>query len=205
VRRTEAELASQCRTLLASGIELKALGASTLAGKVRQLASGAIYTGPETEDGQPWEEVHTVKLDALREILEEAQGEPVLCFYWFKHEMERIRAAFPYAREATDQAALDAWDRREVPLLLAHPQSAGHGLNLQAGHVIVFMSLPYSHELFEQACGRELRIGQASPWVVAHVLLAGDADWAVLSLLQKKGETQGALMKHVEMLDEVFT
>jgi hypothetical protein len=210
VRKIEEELAAMCRADLASGIELRALSASAHATKARQLASGAVYTGPEGEGDarRPWEEVHTEKVDAVRDILDEQQGEPVLLFYWYKHELERLKKVFPGAREATEPGALDAWDRRELPLMLAHPASAGHGLNLQAGgFCVVFFSLPWSHELYEQSIGRLARIGQASPWVVVHVLLAGDADWAVLSALRGKGETQDALMKHVGMAidDPVFS
>lgn len=199
VRALEAQLASECRAHLASGAELRALSASTLAGKVRQLASGAVYTTPEGED---WEEVHAVKVDALREVLEEQQGEPVLCFFWFRHELERLKRAFPEAREVREHGALDAWDRREVPLMLAHPQSAGHGLNLQAGgSTVVWLTLPWSHELWEQGNGRLARPGQRAPVVTAHVLLAGDADSAVYSVLGEKGDVQGALMESVRLID----
>lgn len=203
VHRMAAELAGQCRTLLDSGTELEALGASTLASRVRQLSSGAVYTGNVTDETRPWEEVHTAKIDALREIVDEQQGAPVLCFYWYQHELARLRMAFPKAREATDQAALDAWDRGEVPLLLAHPQSAGHGLNLQAGgSTVVWFTLPWSHELWEQGNGRLVRLGQKEAMVTAHVLLAGETDHGVLGLLQEKGATQSALMDALAMRPE---
>ena len=201
VRKLEAELAATCRARLESGEELRAIGASALGGRVRQLASGAVYLGEGDE--RHFEAVHSEKVDALREILDEQQGEPVLCFYWYKHEEARLLEAFPHARLATDQAALDAWDRREVPLLLAHPQSAGHGLNLQAGgSSIVWFTLPWSHELWEQGNGRLARPGQSAPVVSATVLLAGEADAAVYKLLQEKGETQAALMESVRLTGE---
>ena len=195
----EKQLASECRVRLESGEELRAIGASALGMKVRQLCSGAVYLQP----GEPaWERVHGAKIDALREVLEEQQGEPTLCFYWFQHEAERILAAFPHARLATDQAALDAWDRREVPLLLAHPQSAGHGLNLQAGgSTVVWFALPWSHELWEQGNGRLARPGQQSPYVSAIPLLVGESDAAVYAVLQEKGATQSELMASVRLPD----
>ena len=195
----EKQLASECRARLESGEELRAIGASALGMKVRQLCSGAVYLQP----GEPaWEKVHDAKIDALHEILDEQQGEPVLCFYWFQHEAERLLAAFPHARLATDQAALDAWDRREVPLLLAHPQSAGHGLNLQAGgSTVVWFALPWSHELWEQGNGRLARPGQQSPYVSAIPLLVGESDAAVYAVLQEKGATQSELMASVRLPD----
>jgi hypothetical protein len=193
----ERKLTLDCVVELGRGKTIEALGASALAGKLRQLASGAAYT---TEGESAWAETHTVKIDMLREILDEQQGEPVLCFYWYKHELARLQKAFPEAREATDPMALLAWDRREVPLLLAHPQSAGHGLNLQlGGSTIVWFTLPWSHELWEQGNGRECRVGQLAPYVTAHVLLAGEMDLHVLDVLMEKGATQGALMSSVEL------
>ena len=193
----EKQLAAECTARLASGEELRAIGASALGMKVRQLCSGAVYLKP----GEPeWSPVHDAKLEALHEILDEQQGEPVLVFYWFAHEAERILKAFPHARLATDQAALDAWDKREVPLLLAHPQSAGHGLNLQAGgSTVVWFALPWSHELWEQGNGRLARPGQQSPWVTAIPLLVGESDSAVYSILREKGETQRELMDSVRL------
>jgi hypothetical protein len=205
VQENQDELFQACATLLTDGTKLRALNASAKAGKARQLASGAVYTeqfvaDAELDETKPWSEVHDVKIAEVRALVEEAQGEPILLFYWYQHELARLQKAFPEARLATDQDALDAWDRREVPLLLAHPMSAGHGLNLQhGGCTIVWMTLPYSHELWEQGNGRELRIGQLSPFVTALVLCCGDFDRAVLSLLREKGETQDALMRCVDL------
>lgn len=202
MRDLEATLAHECRARLASGEELHAIGAAALGGKVRQLASGAVYLRPGEE---AWEEVHPAKIDALRELVDEAQGEPMLCFYWFRHELERIQKAFPEAREVREPGAVEAWDRRELPLLLAHPQSAGHGLNLQAGgSTVVWFALPWSHELWEQGNGRVSRVGQLAPFVTAHALLAGDADWAVLESLREKGRTQAALLDAVGWWDPVL-
>ena len=174
----------------------------TCTGALRLVgASGAVYI--TDEDGQPldtWEEVHRLKLDALQEILDEQQGDGVLCFYWYEHDLVRLRQAFPFAREASEGAALDDWCRRKVPLLLAHPQSTGHGLNLQSGgSTAAWFTLPWSHELWEQGNARLARIGQECPFVTAIPLLAGATDRMVLEVLQSKGAVQAALMSALEM------
>jgi hypothetical protein len=194
-RDLSAELARELRVELDSGAELLALSSGTVAQKVRQMASGAVYTDLEGR----WEEIHTAKLDALEDVLDELQGEPVLCFYWYKHERERILKRFPQARELSD-FTLDAWNKRKVELMIAHPASAGHGLNLQGGgHNVVWFTLPWSLELWQQSNGRLARHGQASQSVMAHVLLAGDTDDAVLSVLRSKDQMQQALLDHVRI------
>ena len=199
VRATHDTLAQECIAQLGDGKEIRALGASSLATKVRQLASGAVYSDGGREAGT-WSEVHSVKIDALREIVDEQQGEPLLVFYWYAHELARLAAAFPRARLATDPMALLAWDRREVPVLLAHPQSAGHGLNLQlGGSSVCWFTLPWSHELWEQGNGRLARVGQAAPFVTAIPLLCGDADRAVLAVLREKESVQDRLIEAVKL------
>ena len=197
VRGLEDKLWQECKAELPSGLDLVALNASTKAMKARQLAAGAVYFDPLDET--QWEVLHDVKLRALAEVLDEQQGEPVICFYWFKHDLARIKERFPYAKEASG-AILDAWDRREVPLLLLHPGSTAHGLNLQrGGSSVVWFTLPYSHELWEQGNGRLARPGQEAPHVVATVLLAGEGDHAVFELLCRKGSTQSRVMAGVEL------
>jgi hypothetical protein len=193
VREIEAKLASTCTAELAKGVTLEALSASAFAGKARQLASGAVYVNAADESSR-FQEVHSLKIDALREILDEQQGEPVLCFFWYQHELARLLRAFPDARLATDQKALDAWDRREVPLMLAHPQSAGHGLNLQkGGSTVVWFAVPWSHELWEQGNGRLVRVGQSAPEVSALALLVGETERALWDALTQKGAVQARL------------
>ncbi|HAT6544375.1 TPA: ATP-dependent helicase, partial [Corynebacterium striatum] len=115
-------------------------------GKLLQLASGAIYD----EDGNTVV-VHDRKLDALEDLVEAANGQPLLVAYWFKHDRERITTRFPGARELTTSADITQWNAREVPLALIHPASAGHGLNLQqGGNLLVWFSLTWSLELYQQ-------------------------------------------------------
>jgi hypothetical protein len=195
VRDMADELGRELRIELASGSELIALSSGTRAQKVRQMAGGAVYLTP----GGPWEPVHEEKLDALEDVLDELQGEPALCFYWYKHERERILARFPQAVAFTDDC-VDRWNNREIELLLLHPASAGHGLNLQfGGHNIVWYTLPWSLEMWQQSNGRLPRPGQRSPFIAAHVLVAGDADLAVLQALRSKDETQRMLIETVRI------
>lgn len=185
----EHELATQVKTVLESGTELVAFGASALAMKVRQLASGAVYTDPLDET--KWEHVHEVKIERLKEMVDLMQGEPLLVFYWYRHELERLRKAFPSARIVGDYGAVDDWNAGKIEVLFAHPASAGHGLNLQhGGSTICWYTLPYSLELWMQANGRLARIGQKATEVVAHCLLAGDADRYVLDLLREKAAVE---------------
>lgn len=193
-RRVADELASELTVRLKSGAELLALSSSSRMSKVRQIAGGAVYVDALAEK---WEPVHDAKLDALGEIVEEMQGEPLLVFYWYRHELERILARFPQAR-TVDAESLEAWDRGEVEMLVAHPASAGYGLNLQhGGSNTVWFTLPWSWEMFAQGNGRQARPGQKAPWVSAHILLAGEVDRCVLEVLQEKAEAERMLMKAV--------
>lgn len=195
VRDLSDELARELRVQLASGADLIALSSSTRATKVRQMAGGAVYLA----DGS-WEDIHSEKLDALGDIIEELQGEPVLVFYWFKHERERLLKRFPQAREISEKN-IEAWNKREIEVMLAHPASAGHGLNLQfGGHNIVWYTLPWSWIFFSQSNGRLPRPGQSSPFVISHVLLAGDGDLAVYEfLLQEAAQAQRDVMEAVRI------
>jgi hypothetical protein len=180
-------------TLLDSGYELEALQKSTLAMKLRQIAGGAVYTNPECTE---WEEVHPEKINALSNALDELQGEPALIFYWFAHERERIAAMLTRTgrtfADISDEGAKDRWNARELDAALAHPQSAGYGLNLQHGgsHAIWF-SIPWPYDPWKQANGRLARPGQRAPWVTASCLLCGDTDRRVLeSLRWKQGQEE---------------
>ena len=138
------------------------------------------------------------KLDAVQNIIDELQGEPALLFYWYAHEHERLIKEFS-AVDIHEKNAVDRWNRGEIPVLLAHPQAAGHGLNLQhGGHNAIWFSLPWSLEMWEQSNGRLIRHGQKSAVVTAHVPVAGPADRAILAALTRKGTTQDALMKAVQ-------
>lgn len=208
VETAAAELRTELATKLATGEDLYAFSAATAAMKVRQLASGAVYIDQPTILGEPaplgpkkWVSVHGAKMQALEELVSELQGEPLLIFYWFRHEKERLLAHFKgLARDIHEVGILEKWNQRKVEILLAHPASAGHGLNLQhGGHNICWFTLPWSLELWKQGNGREVRRGQPNPWVAAHVLLAGAVDEMVLQVLASKAGVEDRLL--AAMLD----
>ena len=167
-----------------------AASAAALTGKLLQFANGALYL----EEGG-WVKTSEKKLDALGEILEGAQGKPVLCFYSYRHDLERILARFPQGKKLTGSQEIAAWNEQKIPLLLAHPASAGHGLNLQAGgHIIVWFGLPWSLELYEQANARLYRQGQKESVIIHHLVAEGTADERVMESLQGKHDVQQELM-----------
>ena len=160
-----------------------------LTNKLLQFANGAIYD----MDGQA-HGIHTIKLEALEEMVEAAEGEPLLVLYQFTHDAERIRERIQ-CRALDKPEDFDAWDRGEIPVALAHPASIGHGLNLQeGGHLIIWYGVPWSLELYQQANERLNRPGQKHVCRVYHLLLNGTHDLRVLKSLKNKETGQdGAL------------
>lgn len=175
------------------GQTVDASNAAALSGKLLQLASGAVYD----EHGQVVE-VHSAKLDALEDLIEAANGQPLLVAYWYRHDLERIRARFPHARELKTSTNIATWNNGEIPLALIHPASAGHGLNLQAGgHLLVWFSLTWSLELYQQTNARLHRQGQREPVTITHLATIGTLDEKVLAALDAKDTTQAALIDAV--------
>ncbi|OCA93570.1 DEAD/DEAH box helicase [Actinobaculum suis] len=173
---------------------IDAASAAALSGKLLQLASGAIYN-PAKETI----EVHERKLDALEDLVEAANGNPLLVAYWFQHDLERITRRFPQARQLKTDADIQAWNRGDIPLALIHPASAGHGLNLQAGgSLLVWFSLTWSLELYQQTNARLYRQGQEKPVTITHLVTAGSIDENVLSALEAKNTTQATLIDAVK-------
>ena len=122
-----------------------------------------------------------------------------MVFYAFRHDVGRIKSRFPDARELTSVDDIAAWNRGEVPILLAHPASAGHGLNLQAGgSVICWFGLPWSLELYQQANGRLYRQGQQRPVIIHHLVAEGTIDEDVMKVLEGKAARQDALIEAVK-------
>lgn len=202
VEEMSRELAEDLVTQMESGVELTAFSGVVANMKIRQMVGGAVYLDPPTVLGEPppkcrgVEHVHDNKIEALADLADELQGEPLLVFYWFKHERDRLLKRFKNAVSIDEKDAMARWNRGEIEMLLAHPASAGHGLNLQhGGHNIAWFTLPYSLEMFKQAHGRLVRHGQKSPFVNAHVLLAGRADDVVLSALHRKRGVEDALLE----------
>jgi SNF2 family DNA or RNA helicase len=176
--------------------DVTAVNAAVQANKLLQLCNGAMYL----DDGG-YEVVHDHKLAALEEIIEQTD-EPVLVAYQFKSDLERLRAKFPKAVElGKDPAVIDRWNAERIPVLLAHPASAGHGLNLQkGGRIVVWFGLPWSLELYSQFNGRLHRQGQEKPVIVHHILAKDTVDRAVLQTLKDKDATQGNLLEAVKRL-----
>lgn len=170
---------------------IDAVNAAALTTKLLQLSSGAVYD----EDGDPVV-IHNEKIDALQTIVEEAPGENLLVFYAYRHELDRIRAVFPEAVDIKEPGAISRWKAGKIPMLLAHPASAGHGLNLQSGgHITVWFSLTTSLELYQQACKRLHRQGQTKP-VINYVLLGKDTYDEVVfyRILQTKEKEQNGVL-----------
>lgn len=180
------------------GEVVDASSAGVLAGKLQQLASGAIYHAGE--DGvQQAIVVHDQKLAALSELVETSQGNTLLVAYWFKHDVERIQKAFTHARVLNSDEDMADWRAGRIELGLIHPASAGHGLNLQAGgHMLVWFSLPWSLELYEQTNARLFRQGQTEPVQVIHLVAKHTIDEQVLAALAHKRVGQDALVEAVK-------
>lgn len=189
------ELERELRVQLASGFELLALSSSARSMKIRQMAGGAVYTEPGR-----WEEIHTEKLDALEDKIDELQGEPVLVAYWYQHELERILKRFPDARVLRTRKDEDDWNARKVEIMCIHPASAGEGLNLQfGGHNIIWFTLPWSFNFFSQLNGRLPRPGQKSPYIMISALLAGPVDAYVLQYLREQEKADRATREAVQI------
>lgn len=174
--------------------EIVAGTAAALTNKLLQFANGAIYD----MDGRA-HELHTIKLDALEEMIEAAGGDPVLVLYAYKHDADRIRARIK-CRELDKPADMDAWNRGEIPVALAHPASIGHGLNLQdGGHIIIWYGLTWSLELYQQANERLNRPGQRNVCRVYHLILKGTHDSRVLQSLKNKDQGQAAAIEALRL------
>ena len=178
--------------LEADGETITALSAGTLTNKLLQLCGGAVYDA----DGAT-HRVHTDKLEALTELVESLNGEPCLLFYGVRHEIDPIRAALGDGVRMLESAAdADAWNAGNVKVLLAHPASCAYGLNLQAGgRHIIWYTLTWSLELYQQANARLYRQGQTKPVIVHRLLVQGGVDWDVAKALEGKDETQMALLE----------
>ena len=185
------------------GKEIDAANAASLANKLCQMANGAVYSENKTAVL-----LHDRKLDALEDMIEAANGNPVLVAYWFKHDLSRIverlkRLCIPFA--CADKAEnIEKWNRGELPVMLIHPASAGHGLNLQSGgSTLVWFGLTWSLELYQQTNARLWRQGQQRTVVIHHIIAEGTIDERITSALHRKDETQAALMEAVKAALEV--
>lgn len=176
-----------------------ASNAAALSGKLLQLASGAVYT----EDGS-YTEIHSRKLDALEDAIEGMNGKPLLVAYWFRHERERIAQLLNRLgvswMEISSERSIRVWNDGSLQVALIHPASAGHGLNLQkGGSTLLWFSVPWSLELYQQTIARLWRQGQESKTtVVMHIAASGTIDERVLDAIRHKDETQDVLLEAVK-------
>ncbi|MFR5081248.1 MAG: SNF2-related protein [Anaerobutyricum hallii] len=174
--------------------EITAANAASLTGKLSQLANGAIY-----DDEGNILEFHDRKLDALEDIIESANGKPLLVAYWFKHDLQRIKKRFDVREIKTSKDIID-WNNGDIPVAVIHPASAGHGLNLQAGgSTLIWFGLTWSLELYQQTNARLWRQGQSSGTVVIeHIITKGTIDERILKALSLKEVSQNALIDAVK-------
>ena len=173
--------------------ELDATNAAALSNKLLQMANGAVYG--EDKKVIP---IHDRKLDALEDLVEAANGKPLLVAYWYKHDLQRIKARFKNARCINTAKDIDDWNAGKIPLALIHPASAGHGLNLQdGGCTIVWFGLTWSLELYQQLNARLWRQGQKHTVVIHHIVTKGTHDEDVMRALENKDTRQSALIEAV--------
>ena len=173
--------------------EIDAINAASLSNKLIQLANGSIY-----DEDKKFYEVHNKKLDKLEEIIESANGKPVLVAYWFKADKERIEKRFK-VREIKTADDIKQWNMGMINLALIHPASAGHGLNLQSGgFTLVWFSLTWSLELYQQTNARLYRQGQKDTVVIHHLITKNTIDEDIMKSLKRKDKTQEALMRAVK-------
>ena len=173
--------------------EIDAINAASLSNKLIQLANGSIY-----DEDKKFYEVHNKKLDKLEEIIESANGKPVLVAYWFKADKERIEKRFK-VREIKTADDIKQWNKGMIDLALIHPASVGHGLNLQSGgSTLVWFSLTWSLELYQQTNARLYRQGQKDTVVIHHLITKNTIDQDIMKSLKRKDKTQEALMRAVK-------
>ena len=178
--------------------EIDAINAAALSNKLCQMANGAVYGDDKQTIG-----FHDRKLDALEDLLEAANGNPVLIAYWFRHDLERIRRRFSVREIKTSRDIFD-WNAGKIPVAVIHPTSAGHGLNLQAGgSTLIWFGLTWSLELYQQTNARLWRQGQQNTVVIHHIITKGTIDEQIMIALQRKDKTQAALIHAVKAQLEV--
>lgn len=174
-------------------IEIDAINAASLSNKLLQMANGTVY-----DENKETHIIHDKKLDALEDLIESANGKPVLVAYWFQSDRDRIKKRFDVREIKTAQDILD-WNAGKIPVALIHPASAGHGLNLQqGGSTLIWYSLTWSLELYQQTNARLYRQGQNDTVVIHHIVSKGTIDFDVMKALRQKDKIQTALMDAVK-------
>lgn len=193
----------QILELINSDEPISAASAAALSNKLQQFANGAVYDAERNV-----KDLHDEKLDKLEELVEAANGEPVLIAYSYKHDLERImqklKAYKPVKLEKPEHIA--DWNAGKIPVLITHPASAGHGLNLQkGGHNIIWFGNTWSLELYQQFNARLYRQGQGKPVTIHHIVTRGTIDEKIIKSLDGKRETQDGLMESIKELMEFYS
>ena len=179
--------------------EIDAVNAAVLSGKLLQMANGAVY-----DSDNKAHVIHDKKLDALEDLIEGANGKPVLVAYWYKHDLERIKDRFP-VRQIQSSKDIEDWNDGKIPIAVIHPASAGHGLNLQSGgSTLIWFGLTWSLELYQQTNARLYRQGQKDTVIVHHIITKNTIDEDVMLALTKKEKTQDGLIDAVKANLEVM-
>jgi len=178
--------------------EITAASAAALSNKLLQLANGALYDGDRNVH-----QVHDCKIEAFLELVESLKGRPVLVFYNYQHDRERILAALIgkglRVRELRTPADEDDWNSRQIDILLAHPASSAYGLNLQqGGNHVVWFGLTWNYELYTQANKRLHRQGQEEKVIIHHLVCEGTRDEDVMEALERKEDVQNQVMESLK-------
>lgn len=180
------------------GEEIDAANAAVLSGKLLQMANGCIY-----DEEKRALKIHDRKQDALEDLIESANGKPLLIAYWFQHDLQRIKERFT-VREIKSSKDIADWNDGKIPVAVIHPASAGHGLNLQSGgSTLVWFGLTWSLELYQQCNARLHRQGQLETVVIHHIITKGTIDEDVMAALVRKEKIQNALINAVKAKLEV--
>lgn len=173
--------------------EIDAVNAAVLSGKLLQMANGAVY-----DEDSKTHQIHDRKLDALEDLIEGANGKPVLIAYWYNHDLERICKRFDVRQIKTLKDIAD-WNSGNIQVAVIHPASAGHGLNLQSGgSTLIWFGLTWSLELYQQTNARLWRQGQRDTVVIHHIVAKGTIDEQIMTALRKKEKTQSDLINAVK-------
>lgn len=174
--------------------EIIALTAAAVANKLLQMANGYVY-----DDDKHCTKIHEQKIEVLKELADTNAGKPMLVFYNFRHDLTAIKKAFPNARELKTDANVADWNNGHIDMLLAHPASAGYGLNLQAGgHIIVWYGLTWSLEQYQQANARLYRQGQKETVIIHHLVTTGTMDEQVMRAIARKEAGQNELLEAIK-------
>ena len=193
----------QVLELINSDEPLTAASAAALGNKLQQMAGGRVY-----DEDKKVIDVHDEKIEKLKEIVEASNGEPVLVAYAFKHEQARIMEALKEFKPRKLETAQDIadWNEGKAPLMVAHPASVGHGINIQkGGHILVWFGMTWSLELYQQFNARLYRQGQMKPVMIHHIIAKNTIDEKIIKALEGKKQTQDGLMQSIKELMEFYS